>query len=77
MKAILVKYHGPTNTKSARLSVRAEGTKVKFVSRDYQLDVREQADRLADEYARSHEWAGKLVSGTLPDGNIAYCFART
>ena len=74
MKAIQVKYLGATNTKGARLKVWTMDMKPKIVSRDYQLDVAEQASVVATAYALDMAWLNhnSLVQGPLPSGD--YCF---
>lgn len=72
MKALLIKYHGPTNTKPARLSVQSEGYKPVYrVITDEDLD--EQVYDLANEYFTNRFALDtdeqKYAIGVLPNGD--------
>lgn len=43
MKAILVKYHGPSNTRGSRFTAKAEGNPSLTLSYDYALNGDENA----------------------------------
>jgi hypothetical protein len=70
MKAIQTKFFGATNTKGARIKVWAEDNKVKFVPYDHGLDLDQQSEKIAAEYAESLGW---LQNGryALHTGSIA------
>ena len=73
MKAILIKYLAPTNTKSVRLKACAEGVKAITIPRaDHDFSLESDARLLADMAAQ--KWFGDLIVvdgfGTLPDGNF-------
>ena len=80
MKAILVRYHGATNTLGARLSVHAEGVKTKFYSRQYDDNLEVQSKACAIDFCTKLGWLGvdrldhTLVGGTLPNGDDVYVF---
>lgn len=76
MQAILTKYHPATETKPARISVRAGQNRVKFYSRDAIEDSDNRFPFVRD-YCRSLGWSvGELVGkGTLPNGDIVYTFS--
>jgi len=72
VKAIVVKYFGPSNTKGSRLRVSAEGVPSMTVSYDHgahnpKLDA-------AQAFCAKHDWNGELVEGTLPDGDAVFVF---
>lgn len=47
MKAILVKYHGPSNTRGSRFTAKAEGNPSLTLSCDYALNGDENAEAAA------------------------------
>jgi hypothetical protein len=50
MKALLIKYHGPTNTLGSRYSVRSEGYRNSYVPYYCELDCNTQVENLAKRY---------------------------
>jgi hypothetical protein len=71
MIALLIKYHGPTNTKGTRLSVQSEGFKPVFENREYDLEIDDQAHRVAwrtfqKRFGIDHP---NFAIGTLPNGD--------
>ena len=69
MKAIQIKYLGPTNTKCARLKAFTEAGAI-TESRMYGLNVDQQAHALAIKYAVKFGWGKKIVGfGCLPNGD--------
>ena len=79
MKAIIVKYLGPTNTKPARLKVIAEGVKPWVIRYSYaeELSVSGDLEDIFSYAAKAlkevHHWQGELIGGGLPD-NSGYVF---
>lgn len=73
MKAIVTKYHGPTNTQGTRISASVEGHRV-TVARDYSLNADENHAAAAMALKHKLEWRGKMVGGTLPNGDMAWVF---
>lgn len=72
MKALVTRYHGPTNTKGARISVRAEGCKPVFYSFDYAAKDEGGRFDAAQSYADAMGW-GKVISrGAMPNGDITF-----
>lgn len=73
MKAIQVKYLGPTNYKGARLKAFANGVPAITESLNDALNIDEQAMYLAGKLADRHNWLNgcHLRQGTLPNGD--YC----
>ena len=75
MKAIVVKYYGPTNTRGTRLTARVEGGSV-TLPREYALNVDEDALRVARALCDKFGWnAESLVGGGLPNGDRVFVFA--
>ena len=73
LQAIQVTYYGPTNTKGSRWRAKVKA-KSKWFSRDYNLDVGDDAARCAESLANELEWLNhsRLEGGCLHDGS--YCF---
>ena len=80
MKAIVVKYHGPTDTKGTRLSVHAEGVKTRYYSREYGDNVDVQAKKCAIDFCTKLGWLtmshtdNALIGSTLPNGDEVFVF---
>ena len=66
MKAIVTKYHGPTNSRGARISATAEGGNRVVVHYDY--GAREPHDEAALALCDKLGWKGALAEGGMPDG---------
>jgi hypothetical protein len=71
MKALLIKYHGPTNTKGSRLSVQSEGFKPTFVTLEPDVDIDDQKYILARAYFENRFCIKNpnFAIGTLPNGD--------
>ena len=72
--AIVIKYHGPTNTKGSRFSATCDKERV-FVARDYALSSDEQDKATLVAFLAKHPHRGtpdQYVSGTLPNGNTVF-----
>ena len=73
MKALLIKYHGPTNTKVSRLSIQSQGYKPAYVPVDYAQDYDEQVWNLANLYFTNRFALNmneqKYAIGQLPNGD--------
>ena len=68
MKAILTKYHGPTNTRGARISATdGDGNRVTV---PYDFAARDPHDEAALVLCRKMGWSGALVRGGLKSGNV-------
>ena len=74
MKAILTKYHGPTNYKGSRYSATDGDTRV-ILSADDSLSSDANHDRAALALCTKLQWDGELVRGGLKNGNV-YVFAE-
>lgn len=80
-QAILVKYHGPTNTKGARISATCAGGRV-YVPREYDVNINDDYARASGALIAKMGWVvdqgaaylGRWVGGTLPNGDVAFVF---
>lgn len=75
MQAIITKYLGATNHKGSRLKAKCEAGSI-TVSYDHALNGPENHRAAAVALAEKLEWSGDLVSGCLPSGEYAHCFAE-
>ena len=77
MKAIQTRYLGCTNHRPARIKTWAEGLPPQIVSihslEGYGLD--EQFKAAAYRFCGFYDWTGRLISGTLPNGDGCHVFA--
>jgi hypothetical protein len=77
-QAIVVKYHGPTNSSGARLSASSQAGRT-YSHWDYALDQDDNFCRAALAYAKKMGWISgseKLVGGALPDEAVAFVVVR-
>lgn len=72
MKAILVKYHGPSNTRGSRFTAKAEGNPSLTKPYDYALGDSENARAAALALVKRMNWNCGVVGGTLPSGDRCY-----
>lgn len=73
MKAILTKYHGPTDTRGARISATdGDGNRV-TVPYDHALSLGRNHDAAALALCGRLGWGGRLVCGSTSRG-YAYVF---
>lgn len=66
-QAIVTRYHGPTNSRGARVSARAAAGKV-TIPWAHELDVERNHRRAAIALCERFGWKGQLYEGGLPDG---------
>jgi hypothetical protein len=74
MKAIVTKYHGPSNVRGSRYSATAEGGNRVIVSADDRIGNEENHAAAALALCNKLAWRGELVSGGLPDGHTVFVF---
>lgn len=72
MKAIVTKFHGPTNTKGSRISAEAEGCPRIYRPKDYGSSNPHRD--VAEEYRDLQGWKGRLIEGSLPKGDCVFVF---
>lgn len=70
MKAIVTKFHGPTDTKGSRFSASDEDGNRATVHADHALSGEENHDRAAIALCRKLGWKGTLVRGGLGHGHV-------
>ena len=75
MKAIVTKYHGPTNTRGSRIS--ASDTDRNRISIPYPHELSgEDVYRLAAEtLCKKMGWPGRLIGGSVKNGYV-FVFAE-
>ena len=79
MKAIVTKFHGPTDFKGSRYSATAEGVGRVILQTDFALNSDENHERVARALADKYGWlkdGTRLVGGGMPDGRMAWVFVR-
>lgn len=80
-QAILVKYHGPTNTKGARISATCAAGRL-TVALNHGVDANENCALAAEALVHKLGWTadqgkgfeGVWVGGTLPNGDVVFVF---
>jgi hypothetical protein len=70
MKAIVTKYHGPTNFKGARITASDEDGNRISISYPYELSGEAVHRKAAEALKEKMNWSGKLVSGSLKTGYV-------
>jgi len=73
MKAILTKYHGPTNTRGSKISASDEDGNRIIISYPYELSGEAVHRKAADALCEKMGWQGRLVGGSLKNGYV-FCF---
>jgi hypothetical protein len=73
-QAIVTKYHGPTNTRGARISAStASGIRVS-IPYPHELNTDDAHRAAADALCAKLGWTGTLIEGGMKQGNV-YVFA--
>lgn len=75
MKAILTRYHGPTNVKGSRVSAQAEKGQRIIIPVDHALGIDTNHMLAARGLRTKMGWSGKLIGGTLGSGDMCWVFA--
>jgi hypothetical protein len=70
MKAIITKFHGPTDTKGSRYSASDEDGNRATVHADHALNPEQNHDAAALALCRKMKWSGTLVRGDLGTGYV-------
>ncbi|SFI05414.1 hypothetical protein [Methylobacterium brachiatum] len=73
-QAIITKYHGPTNSRGARVSAKASAGRV-TIPYTYDASADHIHTRAAARLALKLGWSGQFYAGGLPDGtgNVYVC----
>ena len=69
MKAIVTKFHGPTNVRGSRISATDEDGNRVIVSSDHSLSTDGKHDAAAVALCKKMKWDGVLMRGGLKHGN--------
>lgn len=70
MKAIVTKYHGPTNCKGSRITASDEDGNRCTISYPYELSGEEVHRKAAQALCDKMKWSGTLVGGSLKNGYV-------
>lgn len=70
-QAIVTTFHGPTNTKGARISATADAGRL-VVPWDYAKSIEDNHRRAAEALCRKLQWDGVLAGGSLPGRGYAF-----
>lgn len=70
MQTITTKYHGPTNTKGARISATTTGGKRIYIPFDYEHDDTHNHAAAAQALRDEQNWAGEMVGGHTKTGMV-------
>jgi hypothetical protein len=74
-QAIQTKFHGPTNTRPARVSARADAGRI-TLSWDRALGVHDNHKAAATALARRYGWPEDMAGGSLPGSGYAFICNR-
>lgn len=68
MKAIVTKYHGPTDTRGARITADdGDGNRI-TISYPYELSGEDVHRKAAEALRDKMGWTGNLIGGATKDG---------
>ena len=70
MKAIVTKYHGPTNARGSRISASDEDGNKVTISYPYELSGEAVHRKAAEALCEKMEWTGNLIGGSLKNGYV-------
>jgi hypothetical protein len=70
VKAIVTRYHGPTDRRGSRIAADdGDGNRI-VVSYDHALDGEENHRMAAEALKSKMGWTGKLIGGTIRTGMV-------
>lgn len=75
MKAILTRFHGPSNVKGSRISAQAEKGQRVTIPVDPALNIDANHMLAARVLRTKMGWSGKLIGGTLGSGDMCWVFS--
>jgi hypothetical protein len=75
MKAIVTKYHGPTNFKGSRITATDEDGNRITISYPHELSGEDVHRAAAQALCDKMKWTGQLVGGSLKNGYV-FVFGR-
>jgi hypothetical protein len=70
MKAIVTKYHGPTNNRGSRITASDEDGNRVTISYPYELSDEACHRAAADALCAKMNWRGSLIGGSLKNGYV-------
>jgi len=70
MKAIVTKYHGPTNNRGSRITASDEDGNKITIPYPYELSGEDVHRKAAEALCQKMNWPGKLVAGSLKNGYV-------
>src|SRR5258708_4084246 len=70
MKAIVTKYHGPTNHKGSRITASDEDGNRVTISYPHELSGEDCHRAAADALCKKMGWDGELIGGSLKRGYV-------
>jgi len=70
MKAIICKYHGPTNTRGSRISASDSDHNRISISYPHELSGEDVYRAAAEALCKKMNWPGKLIGGGTKDGMV-------
>jgi len=70
MKAIVTKYHGPTNFKGSRITASDQDGNRVTISYPYELSGEDCHRKAAQALCDKMHWTGELVGGSLKHGYV-------
>ncbi len=73
-QSIIVRFHGPTDSRGSRYSARCEAGRVS-VEADDGLSATKNREAAFQKLARRLTWTGWWVEGSLPDGAAVFVYA--
>lgn len=74
MKAIQIRYLGPTNTKGSRLKIMASGVPHAVYPLSYDMNIDDFALKCAKHFCKQYNWPTKIVGGMLPNNDWVFVF---
>ncbi len=70
MKAIVTKYHGPTNMRGSRITASDEDGNRITISYPYELSGEDVHRKAAQALCDKMSWGGELIGGSLKNGYV-------
>lgn len=70
MKAIVTKYHGPTDHKGSRITASDEDGNRVTIPYPYELSGEACHRKAAEALCNKMDWPGRLVCGSLKNGYV-------
>ena len=76
MQSIIVKFHGPTDTRGSRFTARCDAGS-RTVAIDHAKSMDENADRAARALICKLDWGGLWIRGAIKSDRTYTCLIRT